>query len=87
MAKKNIGNTIRAYRKSGRMFGETFHTGSSFHETPEGRKHACAMMEVKRWFRERHQGSDPQFMRECIRESITELRELRARLFGSSASI
>lgn len=82
MAKKNVGSAIRAYRKSGRMFGETFHTGTSFNETPEGREHTCALMELNRWFRERHHSGDAQRMRECIRESVARLRELRATSFA-----
>lgn len=72
---------IRAYRASGRMFGQTFHTGTNAPET--NRALTCAMLEVSRWFAERNRRASPRYARECVRQSIATLRQLRAQAFGA----
>jgi len=70
---------IRAYRASGRMVGQTFHTG-----TPWGdpvRDLTVSMLTIGRWFAERNDSPDPQrrsYVRDCVREEIASLRALRA---------
>lgn len=70
---------IRAYRASGRMVGQTFHTGGSRPEPH--RALTCARLEVSRWFAARNDSADParrRYVRDCVREAIEELRTLRA---------
>lgn len=64
---------VRKSRKQGKMyFG--FDTGTgNFKENPALREITLLRMDVNRWFSERHNG-DKQYIRECIREAIQELR-------------
>lgn len=58
---KSVRSQIRAYRLSGRMFGQTFHTGAP---APSGlqlklaqlrQSHFCNWRELKEFFQNRHQ--------------------------------
>lgn len=72
---------IRAYRASGRMFGQTFNTGTRSSETPAVRALTCARLQVSRWFASRNEGptiEKRRHARECVREAIEELRTLEA---------
>lgn len=66
---------VRKLKKQSRMY-MGFDTSSGLaKQSPAVREMQCKIMEVKRWFRDRHDG-DSQYNRECIRESISDLRLL-----------
>lgn len=72
---------IRAYRASGRMFGQTFNTGTRSAEAPALRALTCARLQVARWFASRNEAPTVEtrrHARECVREAIEELRTLEA---------
>lgn len=77
MPKQSMRGRIRAYRASGRMFGQTFHTGMCRPETERQRAFVCACREVDEWFHRRNQHADPRYARDCVREAIARLREFR----------
>lgn len=66
---------VRKQKKQSRMY-MGFDTSSGLAKpSPAVREMQCKMMEVKRWFRDRHDG-DSQYNRDCIRESVADLRLL-----------
>lgn len=66
---------IKAYRASGRMFGQTFNTGISCAPLSE---YLQAWRLLDLWVRDRHTYPDKQRTRECIRQQIQEVRRLQA---------
>lgn len=74
MMNKPMRSRIKAYRASGRMFGQTFNTGISCAPLSES-IHAWRLLDI--WVRDRHTYADKQHARECIREQIQEVRRLR----------
>lgn len=79
---KAMKHSIRKSRKqSNNHFGFDAGTGS-FKQSAESRAVTCQMLEVSRWFKERHTSErGSQYMRECIRESVARLREMRGQFF------
>jgi hypothetical protein len=80
MKQLSIAKQIRIQRlqDKNRMVGSSFHTGTdTFKESPRSRALTVAYMEVDRWYAERHSHGDSQYARECIRESIQRLRDLK----------
>lgn len=72
---------VRKCRKQKKMY-MGFDTGTdSFKESPECRALNVQRMEVSRWFSERHNG-DSAYNRECIRQSISELRSMVIKMFN-----
>ena len=73
---KAMNHSIQKSRKqANNHFG--FDTGSGvFKQSTKGRTLICQGMEVQRWFADRHNG-DRQRKRECIRDAIVRLRELK----------
>lgn len=76
MKRRPMKGIIRAYRASGRMFGQTFHSGTGAPDPH--RALTCARLEVSRWFASRNEHADPRYARDCVRESIANLRALCA---------
>ncbi len=74
---KAMKHSIKKSRKqANNHFG--FHTGTgSFKETPKIRAFNVQCMEVNRWFADRNSNGDSQYMRECIREAVARLREMK----------
>ncbi|ELP6118985.1 TPA: hypothetical protein I7730_16145 [Vibrio vulnificus] len=83
---KAMSHSIRKSRKqSNNYFG--FDTGTdSFKQSPESRALTCQMMEVSRWFKDRHSSErGSHYMRECIREAVVRLRDMRAQFFKQAS--
>lgn len=75
MKPKSQRARINAYRKSGRMFGQTFNTGRPLNETAAQREHFCAWRELRDWFAVRNQHPrGAWYGRECVREAIKRYR-------------
>lgn len=80
MMNRPRGAVIRAYRASGRMFGQTFNAGRLHNETKAGRALTCARLQVSRWFATRNDeptADRRRHARECVREAIEDLRALQ----------
>lgn len=66
---------VRKLKKQSRMYMGFDASSGLAKPSPAVREMQCKMMEVNRWFKERHDG-DSQYNRECIRESVGDLRLL-----------
>lgn len=66
---------VRKVRKQARMY-MGFDTGSGHWPNPRRNPEVAAMITIREWWPQRHDG-DSQHGRECLREKIAELRELR----------
>lgn len=72
---------VRKCRKQSKMY-MGFDTGGGRWPSIGSSPALSLEREVKEWFRDRHidakiLNKSPQYVRECIRESITKLREIR----------
>lgn len=76
---KAMKHSIRKSRKqSNNHFGFDVGVGG-FKQSTEARELTCQMLEVRRWFKERHNSDrGSQYARECIRESVARLRVMRS---------
>jgi hypothetical protein len=67
---------VRKCRKQSRMhFG--FDVGSGSWPSIRSNPLFAAELEVREWFAARHIGGDAQYNRECIRDAISTLRQIR----------
>lgn len=66
---------IRKLKKQSRMYMGFDVSSGRAKPSPQARELECKRMEVRRWFKDRHDG-DLQYNRECIRESIVDLKLL-----------
>lgn len=81
MGHRNMRARIKAYRASGRMFGESFSTGRVPPPLPERgtlqwvkTKRFNQWREIHHWFNSRHEG-DKSKNRSCLREAIEQYRK------------
>ena len=66
---------VRKIKKQSRMYMGFDSSSGLAKPSPAARELQCKLLEVKRWFKDRHDG-DRQYNRECIRESVGDLRLL-----------
>lgn len=70
-AMKHTRNVRKCRKQSRQYMG--FDTGSGHWPGVGQSPYLMALLEVRRWFKERHRG-DPAYNRECIREAIARCR-------------
>jgi hypothetical protein len=71
-AMRHHANVKKTKKQASMHFG--FDT-NSVQETSFNREANCLLMNVRAWFRERHEGNSS-YNRECVREAIDEYRAL-----------
>lgn len=70
-AMRHTANVRKVKRQARQYMG--FDTGSGSWPNPRRNPYMAALLEVREWFKRRHQGNQ-QYNRECICEAVTECR-------------